>query len=153
MEASDCHWFSQLVPDSVKIGCVDWCIDAMERGALSVCFRNSDGYYLWENFVLSISHWVRLCRLRPPVCDLWGIKSTIELTRYDWGAKWTGDDPDAIATLVQMEYLWTDLDAVDKFCHLQLRRRVAWIADEVNQRRRWAAGLRRAWLAAVVSVQ
>jgi hypothetical protein len=38
MEASDCHWFSQLVPDSVKIGCVDWCIDAMERGAVSVCF-------------------------------------------------------------------------------------------------------------------
>jgi hypothetical protein len=85
------------------------------------------------------------------VRDLWGIKSTIELTRYDRGAKWNGNDPDAIATLVQIEYLWTDLNAVDKFCHLHFRRTVAWIADEVNQRRRWAAGLARAWLAAVVS--
>ena len=128
----------------------------MERGALPVCASTNDGY-LWETFILSTSHWDRICNLRPtPVSHLWTMKSTILLrSRGCEDASLTADDPDAIAALVQIEYLWTDLDAVEDFCRKSFfdvgcsKKSIGWIIDEVSQRRQWATGLRRAWLVSV----
>ena len=160
MEGGYFRFFSELVPNGLsmsRIDCADWCIGAMERGALPVCAKNSYGYYLWEHFILSTSHWVRICCLRPPACHLWTARSTIALKSFGGCAsQLTSEDPDAIAALVQIEYLWTDLDAVENYCRqrFQLRgywrqKSIGWIVDEM-ERRRWAAGLRRTWLAAVI---
>jgi hypothetical protein len=145
------RFFSQLVPVGVNNSCVDWCIDAMERGELPVCATDCYEFYLWEECFLSTSQWVRLCRLRPPACHLWSANSSIASKGY---VEWVAEDTDAIAGLVQIEYLWTDLDAVENYCRRRqgIQKKIGWIVDEVDQRRR-AAGLRRAWLAAVVIAQ
>jgi hypothetical protein len=157
MEGISFHQFYLLVPDYMRMSTVaraDWCVGAMERGTLPVCVRSSRGDCLWDECVLTTSQWDRICRLRPPLGDLWNKRSLIFAT---WGT--TDDDcvftahaPDAITALIQIEYLWTDLDVVDEFVRaLRDCPFLQWIADEVDQRRQWAAGLRRAWLAAVVS--
>ena len=159
MEVGPFGYFYQLVPDSERmslVACVDWCIGAMERGTLPVCLKSSRECYLWDDCVLTASQWDRICRLRPPLCELWNSNSFILLTPHAGVNQFTSRHPDAITALVQIEYLWTDLRAVDRFLNTRSNRiismRVEWIADEVDQRRRWAAGLRRAWLAAVVGV-
>ena len=150
--------FYLLVPSGCSLSfCADLCIGAMERGALPVCVRSSRADYLWDECALNASEWDRICRLRPPVCDLWNVKSLIAFTRHWTGWRNTNRvctslRPHTVAALVQIEYLWTDLEAVDRFLNTRSIK-IQWIADEVDQRRRWAAGLRRAWLAAVVSAQ
>jgi len=152
--------FNLLVPAGCSLSfCADLCIYAMERGTLPVCVRSTREDYLWDECALRASEWDRICRLRPPVCDLWNVKSLIAFTPYYTGPRDTNRvctslRPHTVAALVQIEYLWTDLEAVDRFVNfMNSDMKVQWIADEVNQRRRWAAGLRRAWLAAVVSMQ
>ena len=151
------RFFSELVPNGLsmsRIDCADWCIGAMERGALPVCATNCYEFYLWEEFILSTSQWVRLCRLRPPACHLWSANSKIALKKVGGcAARLTSEDTDAIAALVQIDYLWTDLDAVENYCRCRqsLQKSIGWIVEEM-ERRRWTAGLRGAWLAVVVSV-
>ena len=156
MEVTRFNYFYQLVPVDVfvmpRVAWSDWCIGAMERGTLPVCLKSSRERYLWDDYVLTTSQWDRICRLRPPLSDLWNINSLISFTSCRGSFRWTAEDPDTVATLVQIEYLWTDLEAVDRFLNTKSIK-VQWIADEVDQRRQWAAGLRRAWLAAVVIAQ
>lgn len=60
-------------------------------------------------------------------------------------------------TLCDMEYLWQDLDAVEAWMEFMKSRmyliHIQWVAEEVDRRRQWFAGLCRAWLAAVVAFQ
>ena len=149
MDRSPFDHFVQLVPEEHTcisvVACADWCIGAMERGTLLVHARTNFGHCLWHEFFLTACQWDRICRLRPPVRDIWTGSSLVFDTQ----------DMDANTTLVHIEYLWTDLDVVDNYCSkfVQLGGyycMIQWIADEVDKRRRWADGLRQAWLVAVV---
>jgi hypothetical protein len=161
MEGISFHQFYLLVPDYMRMSTVaraDWCVGAMERGTLPVYARaGSSGGYLWNECVLTTSQWNRICRLRPPLGDIWNKASLVFITleKTTNVCVYTAHAPDVITALVQIEYLWTDLDVVDEFVreNLSYNKFLQWIVDEVDQRRQWAAGLRRAWLAAVASVQ
>ena len=121
MEVARFNYFSQLVPVDVSVistvARADWCVGAMERGTLPFCVRSSREYYLWDECVLTASQWDRICRLRPPLSDLWNKRSLIFLTwgTTDYDQVFTAHAPDAITALVQIEYLWTDLDVVDEY--------------------------------------
>ena len=142
MEGIPFHQFYLLVPDWERmstVACVDWCIGAMERGALPVCLKSCRGHNLWDECVLTTSQWDRICRLRPPLSDLWNKRSLIFLTwgTTDYDRVFTAHAPDAVTALVQIEYLWTDLDVVDDFVrgNLSYNRFLQWIVDEMERRR------------------
>ena len=53
--------------------------------------------------------------------------------------------------LSHIEFLWEDLQAVKAWLHEKSSELwKGWVVDEVHKRQRWFAGLRQAWLAAVV---
>jgi hypothetical protein len=136
---------------------VDVCLDAMEKGMLPVVAEQW-GYCLWEYFTLTTDQWVRVCALlqrhRLPPRLLWRIKTRVHWTR--WTASTRGclvsSDPDAVAALSRIEFLWQDLDAVHAWvnCRPYSCDSVEWVEGEVWRRRWWLTGLRRAWLLAAL---
>jgi hypothetical protein len=138
-------------------GVVDVCMDAMEEGTLSVIAKQW-GYCLWEFFILTTDQWARACALlqrhRLPPSLLWEL-TYIRYIKRNAGSKevdWVSQCPDAMAALLQIEFLWQDLDAVQAWLEKWLRGRlnVEWVGAEVARRRQWSTGLRRAWLLTAV---
>ena len=109
---------------------VDTCLQAMQEGVLDVCAQNRDGLYLWSYYGMTPGQWQRVCGLLQRA----GIANSIL-----WESKWFTYH----GFMAEIEYFWTDLDAVQKV-HQTGR---GAIAREV-MRRRWLVSLRRAWLAA-----
>ena len=141
---------------------VDVCLDAMEVGKLSVLAKHNK-LYLWEYVFFSVDQWVRVCallqrtRLVPRL--LWSEHGNVcwVRSRVDSSLHYVTEDPVARAVLCEMEYLWQDLHAVQKW--IKSRRfspllwfswDYQWVQAEVEQRLQWSAGLRVAWLRAVV---
>ena len=121
------------------------CLQAMQEGVLDVCAQNIDGQYVWTCYVMTPDQWNRACGLLQRAgianCIFWGSKSF----KYD-------------AFMADIEYLWTDWEAVQKFLMVwaekdiwlvQEQKRCHRLLQELDRRRlAWGAGLRRAWLAA-----
>ena len=138
---------------------VDKCLDAMEEDLLSVVAKQS-GYYLWEYFILTTDQLVRMCALlqrnRFPSSVLWRFQTRVCWTRRSAlaGPYLVSTDPVAMATLSRIEFLWQDLDAVQACIQTPAPwwydLEVEWVAAELG-RQRWFAGLRRAWLLAVIA--
>ena len=157
MEAYFFHVFAQAQkdytgPDSV----VDVCLHAMEEGTLSVIAK-ACGYSLWEFFILSVDQWVRMCALmqhhRLPSRLCWALGTKLHWTMRGASAEvtWVFEDPVAVAALTRIEFLWQDLDAVQAYLYIRSSHRVEWVGAEVDRRRQWFAGLRRAWVLAVIT--
>ena len=140
-------------PHSVE----DVCLHAMEESVLPV-IASVWGLFLWEYFTLTTDQWVRVCALlqrrRLPSCLLWR-KTDVLWTRRTASAKicLVSSDPDAVAALTRIEFLWQDLDAVHAWVNSRpySSDNVEWVEGEVCRRRRWFTGLRRAWLLAALS--
>ena len=109
------------------------CLQAMQEGVLDVCAQNIDGQYVWSCYTMTPDQWNRACGLLQRAgianCIFWGSKSF----KYD-------------AFMADIEYFWTDLEAVERFCEEKMYRRL--LVLELDRRRTWHAGLRRSWLAA-----
>ena len=141
-------------PDSI----VDVCLHAMEEGKLSVIAKQT-GYYLWEVYVLTVDQWVRMCALLQrnwlPSSLFWVFGTSVDWTKRGAFAEpsLVSEDPDAVAALSRIEFLWQDLNAVDAWVHSMPRGYcdVEWVAAEVARRRQWFTGLRRAWVLAVIT--
>jgi hypothetical protein len=138
---------------------VDACMDAMEEGMLPVITKEG-GYYLWEYYILTVDQWVRMCALlqqnRLPSRLLWRWQTYVRWTKRSVLPKpcLVSHVPDAMAALTRIEFLWQDLDAVQAY-NISIKSvtstiDIEWIAVEVARRRQWFAGLRQAWLLAVV---
>lgn len=80
--------------------------------------------------------------------------------KLDMCCHFVNEIPTTIDTLGRIDYLWQDLDAVDAWIKREKTSRVStdipdiprmyWVQAEVDRRRQWLAGLRVAWLRAVV---
>ena len=133
---------------------VDVCMDAMEEGMLPVITKKG-GYYLWEYYILTVDQWVRMCALlqrnRLPSRLLWRWQTYVRWTKRSVLPKpcLVSQDPDAMAVLLRIEFLWQDLDAVQAWLDFGLPD-VGWIEAQVDRRRQWMTGLCQAWLLAVV---
>jgi hypothetical protein len=148
-------------------GVADVCMDAMEEGSLSVIAKQR-GYCLWENFTLTPDQCALVQRERLRASMLWRWGTCVRWTRR---CAFTvpylvSEDPDAMAALSRIEFLWQDLDAVQAYLNLRTRaydvvdsdasqawmrspgmhNDMEWVAAEVARRRQWFTGLRRAWL-------
>ena len=132
---------------------VDVCLHAMEEAALPVVAQHW-GFYLWEYFTLTTDQWARLCALlqrqRLPASLLWRSINRMRWTKRSALEKpyLVSEDPDAMAALSRIEFLWHDLDAVQAWLFKYARFSVGWIVAEVCRRRQWSTGLRRQWLLA-----
>ncbi len=139
----------------------DACIDAMEEGTLPVTVQGGTSRcYLWEKYILTVDQWARICALlqrqRLPPSLLWweehSITYNILLDHHVVNV-----NPVIAAALSSIDYLWQDLDVVDAWiereqttCATTDIPRIHWVQAEVVRRRQWPAGLRAAWLRAVV---
>ncbi len=123
--------------------CVDVCLDAMEKNDLYVCATENGFCRLWETYFLSRQQWLRLCRLlerkKKSNSILW--QSLLFIQRSE------------CESWIEIEYLWTDLEAAEMYLvqfekryHIKLKILVC----ELERRKAWAAGTRRAWLTAVL---
>jgi hypothetical protein len=160
-ETQTFYYFAERRDSFIGTPCslVDKCLDAMEEDLLSVVATQS-GYYLWEYFTLTTDQLVRMCALlqrnRFPSSLLWRLRTRVHWTRGYALAKpnLVSQCPDAIAALSRIEFLWQDLDAVQACIQTPAPwwhdLEVEWVAAELG-RQRWFAGLRRAWLLAVVT--
>ena len=133
---------------------VDVCLHAMEENVLPI-FAEQWGYYLWEYFTLTPDQLARICALlqlqRLPASLLWKWHSCVLRTRRSaLGNPYpVSQDPDAMAALTRIEFLWQDLDTVQAYISIKSRTfDVKWIAAEIAKRRQWFTGLRRLWLLA-----
>jgi hypothetical protein len=138
-------------------GVVDVCMDAMEEGTLSVIAKQW-GYCLWEFYIFRVDQWARVCALlqrnQLPPSLLWELTYVRYIKRNAGSGEvdLVSQCPDAMAALLQIEFLWQDLDAVQAWLKSPSARcNVEWVAAEVARRRQWFTGLRRAWLSAVVT--
>ncbi len=127
--------------------CAEACLGGMEEGALDVLSKGGKAsffqYYLWERLYLLPQQWERLCIL----LQRWGIPISIV-----WTCRFLFFQFVSAPGLVGIEYLWTDLDAIQ--CTLEKWNPhyvIGWIQWELGRRRAWASGLRRVWLVAVAS--
>ena len=140
----------------VVVSVVDGCLHAMEEGRLSV-IAQQNGCWLWELYILTTDQWARLCALvqrhRLPPTLLWRLQSRVRWTRHPGCVETylVSDDLDAVAALSRIEFLWQDLGAVQAWLQLPGDYGVEWVAAEVDRRRQWFTGLRRAWLLALVT--
>jgi hypothetical protein len=106
-------------------------MDAMEEGILPVVAKQW-GYTLWEFYILTTDQWVRMCamlqRNRLPSRLLWGLS----YVHYTWGSAdgvySVFTDPDAVAALTRIEFLWQDSDAVQAWIKSHA---VSWDVDWV----------------------
>ena len=123
---------------------VDVCLQAVHDGVLDVCVQSSDGCYLWNYFwfvesVWTYARWERVCGLlqQAGIANgiLWDSTCCFMSSQH-----WAG-----------IEYLWTDLDAVHRVLE-RVNLHPRWLVQELDRRQAWAAGLRRAWLAACTHV-
>jgi len=138
----------------------DACIDAMEEGTLPVTALGGKGrYYLWENYILTVDQWARICALlqrhRLPPSLLWKGHSVAYNVLLDRDI--LNVNPVIAAALSCIDYLWQDLDVIDAWIEREQTThatrdipRIHWVQAEVDRRRQWLAGLRAAWLRAVV---
>jgi hypothetical protein len=112
---------------------VDTCLQGMQEGVLDVCAQNSNGRYVWGCYGMSSDRWQRTCGLleRAGVASsiLW--QSTSHFGYHEF--------------MAHIEYLWTDLKAVERYLMERCENK---IVKELDRRKAWDAGLRRAWLAA-----
>jgi hypothetical protein len=140
----------QKLPWGELLPTAEVCLKDMEQGLLPTCVRDNDGRYLWSALCMSVEQWIRLCNLGPPPSLLWVPQSYIVFTLSGFYLR-PETNPETIAALGEIEYLWQDLDAAEAFLHSTVfpSRPKAWIAAEVQRRRQWMGGLRRAWLAVV----
>ena len=120
---------------------IDACLQAMQEGVLDVCEQNVDGYYLWMCYGMSCDQWQRACSLLQRA----GVASSIfwESTRRPLFYH---------EFMADIDYLWTDLGAVERYLMEVYGKNMykiipSRLVKELD-RRRWHAGLRRAWLAA-----
>ncbi len=119
---------------------VDTCLQGMQEGVLDVCAQNSNGRYVWGCYGMSSDRWQRTCGLleRAGVASsiLW--QSTSHFGYHEF--------------MAHIEYLWTDLKAVERYlmerCENNTYPVMRFRLVKELDRRRWHAGLRRAWLAA-----
>jgi len=113
---------------------VDTCLQGMQEGVLDVCAQNPNGRYLWGCHGMTSDRWQRACGLleRAGVASsiLW--QSTSHFGYHEF--------------MAHIEYLWTDLEAVERY--ILMKRCENKIVKELDRRKAWDAGLRRAWLAA-----
>jgi hypothetical protein len=118
---------------------VDTCLQAMQEGVLDVCAENSNGRYMWTCFGMTSGRLQRTCGLLQQA----GVESSIL-----WKSSFAYHE-----FRCDIEYLWTDLEAVDRYLMERFENNVSYpvmrsrLVKELD-RRRWHAGLRRAWLAA-----
>ena len=116
---------------------MDTCLQAMHDGVLDVRAQNDEGQYVWECFLSwTLERWQRMCGLLQRA----GIASSIV-----WESKYVLHDEYWTA----IEYLWTDLQAVQRYLEHRDTKRW-WLVQELGWRKAWAEGPRRAWLAACV---
>ncbi len=143
---------------------VDACVHAMEGGLLPVTSQQNR-LFLWDFHVLTMDQLARVCVLlqqhRLPVSLLWtpkmGVLFLIKM-RTAVGYVYVYKDPDTISALSTMEFLWQDLEAAEAWIADRKKRTaggltigvVEWVTAEVDRRRQWSVGLRRAWLVASV---
>jgi hypothetical protein len=119
---------------------IDTCLQAMQEGVLDVCAQNTDDRYLWTYYGMMPGQWQRACGLLQQA----GIPSNIL-----WDPKWfIYYEP-----MAEIEYLWTDLERVERFLMECCDNKIYQFArihilQELDRRRAWNAGLRRGWLAA-----
>jgi hypothetical protein len=117
---------------------VDTSLQAMQEGVLDVCAQNDDKWNLWRIYGMTGDQWHRACDLleRAGVASSIMWQSTSNFIYHEF----MGD----------IEYLWTDLEVVERFLmeeKMHPIRRIR-LVQELDRRRTWDAGLRRAWLAA-----
>ena len=113
---------------------VDTCLQAMHEGVLDVCVQNTHCCNVWIWYGMTADQWHCVCGLLQRA----GIASSIL-----WDPIWFVYE----GFMADIEYLWTDLKAVEKFLECRTRKPV-WVVQELGRRQTWNAGLRRAWLAA-----
>jgi hypothetical protein len=103
---------------------------------------------------LTPNQWSRvsalLQRQRLPASFLWRFKTCVRWTRRSAFEKsyLVSEDPFATVALTRIEFLWQDLDTVQAWLQDTRHDDVEWVAAEVDRRRQWFTGLRRAWLLA-----
>ena len=136
------HHFEGFAQDKGRLyeEIVDTCLQAMLHGVLDVRVQNDAGQCLWEcGFAWTMERWHRMCGLlqRAGIASsiVWESKYVVLIREY-----WTA-----------IEYLWTDLDAVHRVLE-RVNLHPRWLVQELDRRQAWAAGLRRAWLAACTHV-
>jgi len=135
---------------------VDVCLHAMKEGTLSLT-ANQWEKYLWELYDLTTDQLARVCvllqRQRLPASLLWRSINRMHWTKRSALEKshLVSEDPDAMAALSRIEFLWHDLDAVQAWLFTYARCSVGWIVAELDRRRQWFTGLRRQWLLAALS--
>ncbi len=112
----------------------------MDEGALDVCALTSKGRYLWETYLLSRQQWLRLCGL----LQRERISNSIVWQALHFMMK------SECESWIEIEYLWTDLEAVQMYLVQFENRKFKTLVCELERRKAWAAGTRRAWLTAVL---
>jgi hypothetical protein len=121
--------------------CIHACVDAMECGDLdvNVCFHEC---YVWDYLCICSDERMlrRLCALKPDLNLFWRTTcSTIWMIHYP-------------GNLLQMEYLWQDLQLVHAYVQWASHGQQSLVTQaELSRRLKWMDGTRRAWLLAVVS--
>ena len=125
------------------LDCMYACVDAMECGDLdvNVCFS---GTYIWDYLciVSDVRMLRRLCALKPNLKLFWRTtRLSLSLTHYQ-------------ENLLEMEYLWQDLQLVHAFVlHWEAHgEKLPVIEAELSRRLEWRDSTRRAWLVAVAVV-
>ena len=127
------------------------CINAMEGGLLPVTAQQN-GLFLRDGYILPPDKLARLCVLlqqhRLPASLLW--KPKMGALFYFGGL-----DVAKAKDLADIEFLWQDLEAVEAWIDDRTKGIITtgafdWVTAEVDRRRQWSVGLRRAWLVAAV---
>ena len=116
--------------------CMYACVDAMECGDLDVnC--SPDGTFIWDYFCIYIDGRMfrRVCALKPNLKLFW---------RSSWGHKMIHYPEN----LLQVEYLWQDLQLVHAYV---LHWEAPVIQAELSRRLEWMDSTRRAWLLAIAN--
>jgi hypothetical protein len=126
--------------------CMYACVDAMECGDLdvNVCFFKD---HIWDYPCIFFDECMmrRLCALKPNLKLFWRTTcSLLKVIHYSLRAE---------KLLLQMEYLWQDLQLVHAFVQhwASHGQQLPVIQAELIQRLEWRDSTRRAWLVAVVS--
>ena len=126
------------------------CLDAMERGVLSVHAENRYGACLWHYGIsvngMSVHSWTRLAALNPELNVFWSKHRNSLTLRF---CKITPSD---MKDILDLEYFWQDLELVTNFVKDQnsSHDNLCMLSHELQKRLEWPTCLRRAWIAAIV---
>ena len=112
------------------------CVDA--SNSIGCCL----GFYLMGCAIESPDLWSKFFALRPNVDLIWNQLSICE--HQDWVQHWLPN-----LSLPHMEYMWTNLDIVEKLMACGFFVSNTFLVQELAARQRWLFSLRRAWIVAV----